>query len=211
MFVLSRQEKIVLLLIIVGLLLFFGSKLYLQEKNSITIIPSDQAYANAGANMAKDGVTEEESCIIHIAGAVKNPGVYQLLKGKRIIDAVMIAGNITDKANLDAVNLASPLYDGQKITIPYILEGDGIHGLSNNSTNSNTMIPGYSQNNNLVNINISTARELETLDGIGDVLAERIINYRNKNGLFNKVEDIKNVPGIGEKKFNTIKEMITVH
>lgn len=213
MFVLSKQEKIVLLLIISVASIFFAWKLYLQEKNSITIISASQENRETGSAVKE--VIEEEICIIHISGAVHQPGVYQLSKGKRIIDAVKIAGEATEKANLDAVNLAAPIYDGQKIIIPYFLEGGEIEigNEINRNADLNLSNPGYpySQNNKLININISSARELESLDGIGPALAERIVEYRKTNGLFGKIEDIRNVPGIGEKRFDTIKEMITVY
>ena len=193
------------------MLTFFAWKIFLQEKNNITIISAHQENRETGS-IAKE-IIEEEMCIIHIAGAVQLPGVYQLSKGKRIIDAVKMAGEATEKANLEAVNLAAPIYDGQKIMIPYFLEGVEIGNEIKRSADLNISNQGYyySQNGNLVNINICSAIELELLDGIGPVLAERIVEYRNNNGPFGKVEDIRNVSGIGEKRFDTIKEMITVY
>jgi len=211
LFILSKQEKIVLLLIISVVVIFFAWKLYLQEKNSITIISAHQE--NREANPAIEKTVEEEICIIHIVGAVNQPGVYQLSKGKRIIDAVKAAGEATEQAILDAVNLAAPIYDGQKIIIPYFIEGGERGNQIRESDDLNLNYPEYfySQKSNLININISSARELESLDGIGQVLAERIVEYRKNNGFFDRIEDIKNVSGIGEKKFDAIKEMITVY
>lgn len=199
------------MLIISVVVIFFAWKLYLQEKNSITIISAHQE--NREANPAIEKTVEEEICIIHIAGAVNQPGVYQLSKGKRIIDAVKAAGEATEKATLDAVNLAAPIYDGQKIIIPYFIEGGERGNQIRESDDLNLNYPEYfySQKSNLININISSARELESLDGIGQVLAERIVEYRKNNGFFDRIEDIKNVSGIGEKKFDAIKEMITVY
>jgi competence protein ComEA len=211
LFVLSKQEKIVLLLIMSIVIAFFAWKLYLQEKNSITVMPANQE--NREISPIIEEAVEEEICIIHVAGAVRQPGVYQLYKGKRIIDAVKAAGEATEKANLDAVNLAAPIYDGQKIIIPYFVEVEELSNEvnRNDDLNLNYQEYFYSQNNNLININTSSARELESLDGIGPVLAERIVGYRKNNGFFDKIEGIKNVPGIGEKKFDAIKEMITVY
>lgn len=199
------------MLIISVVVIFFAWKLYLQEKNSITIISAHQE--NREANPAIEETVEEEICIIHIAGAVNQPGVYQLSKGKRIIDAVKAAGEATEQAILDAVNLAAPIYDGQKIIIPYFIEGGERGNQIRESDDLNLNYPEYfySQKSNLININISSARELESLDGIGQVLAERIVEYRKNNGFFDRIEDIKNVSGIGEKKFDAIKEMITVY
>lgn len=199
------------MLIISVVVIFFAWKLYLQEKNSITIISAHQE--NREVDPITEKAAEEEICIIHIAGAVNQPGVYQLSKGKRIIDAVKAAGEATEQAILDAVNLAAPIYDGQKIIIPCFIEGGERGNQIRESDDLNLNYPEYfySQKSNLININISSARELESLDGIGQVLAERIVEYRKNNGFFDRIEDIKNVSGIGEKKFDAIKEMITVY
>ncbi len=191
------------------LLAIFGWKLYFQGKGSLTIIPAQQESWEYNQSSAK--IAEEEYCIIHITGAVQQPGVYQLAQGKRIIDAVQLAGGVTEKANIDAVNLAAPLYDGQKIIIPYLPDN-----LENELTARGELYmisPEYiySSNSGLININTANVRELESLPGIGPVLADHIVEYRKNNGVFRKVEDIKNVPGIGEKKFQAIKELITVY
>ena len=211
MFILSKQEKIVLLLIISIVVIFFAWRLYLHEKSSITIISAQQE--NREVNPVVEMAVEEEICIIHIAGAVNQPGVYQLSKGKRIIDAVKAAGEATEKANLDSVNLAAPIYDGQKIIIPYFVEDEMLGNEIRGSTGLNLSNPdfSYAQRGDFININICSARELESLEGIGPVLAERIVEYRKSNGFFGRIEDIKNVSGIGDKKFEAIKEMITVY
>ncbi|MDD5497564.1 MAG: helix-hairpin-helix domain-containing protein [Atribacterota bacterium] len=209
MFNLSRQEKIVLLFLIAILLIALGGKFYLQGKNKITIIPANSQ--DKEVIPEAQVIVVEESLIIHVAGAVNHPGVYQLPSGKRVIDALKMAGGETEKANLDAVNLAAPLYDGQKIIIPFIpenvesglIKSDGQFILSQDYSNLN--------NSSLLNINNATSRQLEELPGIGSVLAERIIEYRESNGVFRNIEEIKDVPGIGEKKFEAIKELITVY
>jgi len=209
LFILSRQEKIILLFIIAVIIIIFGWKLYLQEKSSISIISANQE--NKEVSLSTEENTNEGICIIHISGAVQQPGVYQLSNGKRIIDAVKVAGGVTEKANLDAVNLAAHLHDGQMIIIPYIREG--VDDDLNATVEENLISRGYNSyhNSSLLNINIATARELESLPGIGTILAERIVEYRKNNGIFRKVEDIKNVPGIGEKKYEAMKEMITTY
>lgn len=209
MFVLSRQEKIVLLLIIMVLVIFFGWKYYQQEKSTITIIPAVSENELAPANPA--AALEEEICIIHIAGAVNSPGVYQLSRGKRVIDAVNIAGGPAEKAYLDAVNLAALIYDSQKIIIPYLPGNEDNVSSATAITDFNSIEYSYVSDSNLVNINSATARELETLPGIGPVLAERILEFRKNNGRFLKIEDIQNVSGIGQKRFDAIKELITVY
>jgi competence protein ComEA len=209
MFNLSRQEKIVFLVICSVILATFGWKLYSKGKDCVTIIPSTEEI-KIGTPVT-EGTVEEEICIIHIAGAVHQPGVYQLNKGKRIIDAVKMAGGKTEMANLDAVNLAAHLYDGQKIIIPMISENNedmlfrtvGSYEAEQQRTNST--------NSSLLNLNAANSLQLEALPGIGPVLADRILEYRKSNGMFRNMEEVMNIPGIGEKKFDSIKEYITVY
>ena len=171
---------------------------------------------------------EEEKIYVYITGEVNNSGVVILKEGSRITDAIDAAGGITARANISKINLVYVLKDGMKVNIPndedlkknpdfeYVTmsSGDGVNDaltgnfgseVTNNNTNSD-----YKHDIGLVNINSATQTELETLPGIGPSLALRIINYRTENGRFASIEDIKNVSGIGENKFNDIKKYITV-
>ena len=207
MFNLARQEKIVLLVIILIILLIIGLRIYTQEKNAITIV---QAVDSIESSIEKENM-QEEICIVHISGAVSNPGVYQLNGNKRIIDVVKIAGGELENANVDAVNLAAHIFDGQKIVIPFLAENSGENNNQNVLPNKNPEQYGYSSQNNLVNLNTATSSQLEDLPGIGPVLAKSILEYRQKYGQFRDIADIKNVGGIGEKRFESIKEYITVY
>jgi len=167
---------------------------------------------------AEDEAEEiKEKIVVHITGEVKNWGVVELEKGARVIDAVNIAGGFTDEADIDKVNLAYVLTDAIKIYIPsknvdeesvttsskYITtdSGDNIVTEEENMKKSN---------NSIININNATQTELETLPGIGPSIALKIISYREENGNFSSIEDIKNVSGIGDNKFNNIKEFICI-
>ena len=207
MFNLARQEKIVLLVIILIILLIIGWRIYTQEQNAITIVP---AVDSIESSIEKENM-QEEICIVHISGAVSNPGVYQLNGNKRIIDVVKIAGGELENANVDAVNLAAHIFDGQKIVIPFLAENSGENNNQNVLPNNNPEQYGYSSQNNLVNLNTATSSQLEDLPGIGPVLAKSILEYRQKYGQFRDIADIKNVGGIGEKRFESIKEYITVY
>jgi len=207
MFNLARQEKIVLLVIILIILLIIGWRIYTQEQNAITIVP---AVDSIESSIEKENI-QEEICIVHISGAVSNPGVYQLNGNKRIIDVVKIAGGELENANVDAVNLAAHIFDGQKIVIPFLAENSGENNNQNVLPNNNPEQYGYSSQNNLVNLNTATSSQLEDLPGIGPVLAKSILEYRQKYGQFRDIADIKNVGGIGEKRFESIKEYITVY
>ena len=153
-------------------------------------------------------VIEKKTIFVDVSGEVLNPGLYELDDGSRINDAINIAGGVTKSADLTTVNLAYILQDAMKITIPK-KETKKV-AQKNTSVKSvvTTSIASTVQENTtstgLVNINIASIEELKTLDGIGDATAKKIIDYRNKNGNFNKKEDIKNVSGIGTSKYEKI-------
>lgn len=206
MFNLSNQEKITIAFLLIIIVIALGIILYnnfnFKEKFAISP-PVNSQEENSTVKI------EVPPVIIHITGAVKNPGVYQLKSTDRVIDAVKIAGGATEVANLDAVNLAALLRDGQKIIIPYkILKNSE----EENNENIYKSIEGMysSSTSGKININTANASTLQTLPGIGPVLSERIIEYRNQNGLFGIIDDIKDVSGIGEKKFEGIKDLICV-
>ena len=160
--------------------------------------------------------SNQNQIYIHIIGEVNNQGVIILEKGQRIVDAIEKAGGITKKGDLSKVNLAYVLSDGQKVRIPSVDDKENVEYVTQNSGN-NTLIEGGSQGaNNInlgggkVNINTATQTELETLTGIGPSLAARIIEYRGQNGKFKKVEELRNVKGIGQSKYDGIKEEVVV-
>jgi competence protein ComEA len=136
---------------------------------------------------------------VHVSGAVRQPDVYELPAGCIVKDAVEAAGGPTDSADLDGVNLAVELRDQQQVYVPR--QGEVI-------PMSSTLGGGTASGP--VNINTATAAELETLPGIGPKTAETIVEYREANGPFKAIEDIMNVPGIGEGTFEKIKDGITV-
>ena len=209
MFNLSNQEKITIILLLVLIIIGVGIVL---NKN---INREDNFIVNRASDISENNPTiqiEIPSVIIHIAGAVKNPGVYQLKPTDRIVDAVKIAGGATEEANLDLINLAALLKDGQKIIVPYKTyseTGEEINAKAYNHTASVYSSSPVSISAK-ININTDNANMLQTLPGIGPVLSERIIEYRNQNGLFGVIDDIKDVSGIGEKKFEGIKDLICV-
>ena len=143
---------------------------------------------------------------VYITGEVKNQGVIELEEGDRIADAIEKAGGQTEQASLKNVNLAYQLEDGQKIYIPNVNDNeteiidDGASGVVDDTTANQTV----------VNINKADETELQSLNGIGESLATSIVQYRKENGKFETIEDLKNVPGIGDSKFENIKEYITV-
>ena len=145
---------------------------------------------------------EPSKIIIHVAGAVQKSGVYHLCEGDRVIDAIAIAGGASEEADLDALNLAQPIIDGQRVWVPKV----GEQGEGPQSTNYD-----QSSDSGKVNINTGDTNQLQKLNGIGPAMAQRIIDYRANNGPFKQIEDIKQVSGIGDKRFEQLKEHITVY
>lgn len=144
---------------------------------------------------------------VHITGEIEEPGVYALPANSRVQDAIREAGGLTKDANEQGINLAAILIDGQQIHIPcktYPLNQNLNPGNSNTNGRSSIEIPYQ------ININVATADILETLPGIGPVIANEIINFRQTEGEFNTIEEIQKVHGIGPIIFEGIKDLITV-
>lgn len=152
--------------------------------------------------------TVEKSCVVYLCGAVKRPGVYTLQAGDRLYEAVEMAGGFQENAFEEYVNQARTLQDGEQIYIPTKEEAEEVLLLEQQPENSG----GLSQpkKDGLVNINTADVEDLCTLKGIGMSRAEDIVAYREANGAFEKIEDIKNVTGIKEGLFQKIKDKITV-
>ena len=132
---------------------------------------------------------------IHVSGAVAQPGVYDLPAGSRVEDAVQAAGGFAEQAAQDSINLAAPLKDGGQIIVPQ--QG----GLANRSMKTET---------ERINLNTATPEILDKLPGIGPQTAQKIVEYREENGLFTSIEDIQEVAGIGPAIFEKIKDLIIV-
>ena len=182
------------------------------------------------------GIKEESTDInkiyVYITGEVNNPGVVVLDEGSRIVDAINAAGGTTAKADISKVNLVYILDDGMKVNIPnnndlkndndfeYITmnSGDGrnddyssgTNTENSTETNNSNTSSAYNKKYDIVNINTATQTELETLPGIGPSLALKIINHRKENGKFSSIDQIKDVSGIGESKYENIKKYITI-
>ncbi len=161
---------------------------------------------------------ESEKIIVYIIGSVQNPGIVELKVDSRVSDAVEASGGLLEDADVSKINLAYKLEDGQKITIPSINDKtnenlsyeDFISDDPGNIISQNPSSNTSTSNTTKININTATQTQLESLPGIGPSTASKIISYRNENGKFKSIEDIKNVSGIGDSKFLNIKENICV-
>ena len=161
-------------------------------------------YQEAGEDVPQedeDAVTGP--IVVHVDGAVANPGVYEFLGGDpRVSDAVELAGGLLEDADTTSVNLAARVADGQKVLIPH--EGEELVTPTAGSASGGAGSCG------LVNINVASAEELEALPGVGEATAAAIIEERERGGPFLSPEDVMRVPGIGQKKFERMSEFIVV-
>lgn len=173
--------------------------------------------APAGQPIALRPAPTKAPIAVHVVGAVPRPGLYEFAEGARVQDAIDAAGGLLSTANVNAINLAALLGDGQQLSVPY---QSGQEPVGNAST---LELPGSFDNNDpaseessiaadgeLININTATLEELDSLPGIGPAIAQRIIDYRIENGPFSTIEEIMDVSGIGPATFDEIKDLIMV-
>ena len=149
-------------------------------------------------------VREMTGIFVYICGAVENPGVYELDSDSRIYQLVELAGGMKKSADMQSVNLAEPLTDGEMVRIPDISESEDNGQIAKADT------PAGFSGDGKVNINTAEKEQLMSLTGIGEAKAEQIIAYRNSNGAFRKIEDIMHVEGIKEGTYEKLKDNITV-
>ncbi len=165
------------------------------------VIGARQLLAFSEQNVERE-ISKEAIIYIDVAGAVVKPGVVKLPTGSRVFSAIEKAGGLLSDADTTEVNLAAVLSDGDKLLIPKIA-GDGQNEKSEKSG-------GIIRSTNLININQATKEQLTELSGIGPATAERIVDYRSKNGKFQSTEELLNVKGIGEKTLGKIKERLCI-
>ena len=132
---------------------------------------------------------------VHVAGAVQSPGVVQVAAGSRVGEAIAAAGGARADADLARVNLAAPLADGQQLLVPAVVPGGPSGAVAGDGR---------------VRLNVAGVEELEGLPGVGPVLAQRIVDYRDEHGPFAVLEDLLDVPGIGEGKLAALREAVLV-
>lgn len=176
---------------IVCLIAIFAISIYFLLKPSDEFVADTNSFI-AETTTSKEEMLEETNIAIHITGEVVSPGLISLTPNSRIADAINASGGTTSLADLNKVNLAYELQDGQKIYIPSIYDED-VSNTITSSAGSNVIDSELNTNNSKININSATLAELESLPGIGNSTANKILEYRNKNGKFKTIEDIMNV------------------
>ncbi len=199
-------KKVFFIGVTILILLIYIINIYLEKRQYEDIDLNEIEIIEKNDTKIQD---EKNYIVLHITGEVKNTGIIKIAEGSRLMDAIEAAGGVTENANLNRINLAYVLKDGQKIYVPSIYD-EGEKEYVTQNIGENILDDFTLKNTEKVNINMATQTELETLSGIGPSTAQKIINYRNENGKFKTIEEIKNVPGIAESKFQSIKNEICV-
>ena len=172
-------------------------------------IESSEEQPESAVSIEDDAAGIEQTLFVHVGGAVNAPGVYELPVGSRVFDAVEEAGGATDDARTEAVNLAREVHDGEQIIVPSAA-AMGMQGTDGAASGSEGATSGAPFVGMRININTASADELQTLNGIGERIAQRIIAYREANGPFDSIDDLTAVSGIGRKKLEAIADAICI-
>lgn len=224
----SKQKKILIItitIITIGVAYYtymsFEKKDFTVESSDLEINKANEENNSKVENGVRDE-SEENKIIVHISGEVKNQGIVELEEDSRVNDAIEKAGGVTENAYMKDINLAYKLEDGMKIYIPSkeevennknvgdVLSGNRYYNSAENINGSSNVNSEDNESKKKVNINTANKDELDTLPGIGEATAEKIIEYRNKNGKFASKEEIKEVSGIGDSKYEQIKDLIEI-
>ena len=216
----KNKKTFVFAAIVIGLCAIAGVKIFESEGNAryeiaqsedIQKESTDSKQSNDTSQNTNNSPTTEVT--VYISGAVKTEGVVTMSSEDRLSDAIKVMGGIVEGADMNAINLAEKLVDGKHYVIPK--QGEQIPvdvNAGGGSTSGATQTSGGNAQGQggLVNINTATLEQLDTLPGVGEATANKIITYREENGGFKSIEDLKNVKGIGEKKFEDMKSSICV-
>ena len=157
----------------------------------------------AAAIRVEDRDSRGGAVIVHVAGAVRQPGVYRMRPTARVDDAVGRAGGATGRADLSQVNLAAKVEDGRQVLVPEKVRAAA--GATPGTATAPVTQPGVP-----LNLNTATLEQLDELDGIGPATAQSILDYREENGGFGSVEELGDVPGIGEVRLASLREQVRV-
>ena len=212
------KDYIVIGIIIIAVMIFIVlnigkvTEFNKEEKENTTI--------NASIEESKNDIEEKENkenkeetkemgtgIFVHIDGWIQNPGVYEIKENDRVNTIIEKAGGLKEGASIKSINLAARLSDGDKIYIPNREEEKQIETTEVKRNNTGTV---KITKNSKININKASISELKQITGIGESTANKIIDYRDNVGKFKKIEDIKEVKGIGDSKYESIKDKITI-
>ena len=202
----SKNGRIVIFLVII--VLSIGTITYKVSSNikeDVYVVSESEENKKESTiesiNYEEKEETLSKNITIFISGEVNNPGIVTIEGDKRLSDAIDKLGGVTSDADLNRINLAMKIEDEQHYIIPKIGEV-----IENNETITNDT----NKDNSKININVATIEELDTLPGVGEATANKILNYREEHGIFKSIDEIKNVNGIGDKKYIDLKDKICI-
>ncbi len=188
-------KKSLLILLVLALTVLGGTVYGLKSQGSEETLDSGTVQEQPAAEL-----------VVYVTGAVNKPGIVTLAQGARIADAIDACGGLLPTADESKVNMAKEVQDGQQIRVPEKKgQGQDQQGKSRQKGTSKTQ---SADAGSPVNINTADAQELDKLPGVGPAMAQRIIDYREQNGGFQNIEDLKKIKGIGEAKFNKLKDQV---
>ncbi|MDX6409746.1 MAG: competence protein ComEA [Gaiellaceae bacterium] len=183
------RRRVLVTGVVVLLALVLGGKLLLQPKPPAVPPPVRVA--------APAGHVTETALFVNVVGAVRRPGLYRLKDGSRVADAVRRAGGPTPKAQIELLNLAARIADGEQIVVPR----RGIAGVA-------VAVPGAATSSGPVHLNSATLEQLDALPGVGPVTAQKILDYRQQHGAFGSVDELDAIVGIGPARLETLRELV---
>lgn len=212
----SKQKTAIIIagVIVVGIFIFYMStKANNYDYSAINEIAEEETKEGEEKEQETKEEISPKEIVVHITGAVQKEGIVRIKEGSRIIDAIEAAGGMTNETNLDMINLAYTVKDGQKIYVPKLSDAERVfkEGEDSNIVIVDKGTEKDSNSSTKININTANISQLESISGIGESTANKIIQYREKNGRFKTIEEIKNVSGIGELKYENIKDSICVN
>jgi len=210
MIYITRTQKSIFAFVILVLVIISGT-VYIRQEKATEIglgeaVELEEESATAPEEVQPEAGPAEIS--VYICGYVSNPGVVKVIEGTRLDEAIGLAGGAMEEADLEAVNLAYRLVDEDMVYIPK--KGEKLQGTGKTVPGVDAVKNVTENKSGKININTADEKELDTLEGVGPATAKAIIQYRNSSGHFNTIEDIKKVKGIGDAKFNSMKDKITV-
>jgi competence protein ComEA len=191
----SRGRALLYLAVVLCLLALGGRALIKRAGDEPAAGAAETFNALEAATNATD--TSGPAVLVHVVGAVRSPGLYRLQQGSRIDDAIRAAGGPRRRAALELVNLAAPVTDGQQVVVPVRA------GPRPAAPGSGVTLPAAP-----VHLNTATLEELDALPGVGPVTAQRILDYRQKQGSFSTVDELDAVPGIGPARLEQLRDLV---
>ena len=182
------RRSIVVVALAVFLLLALGGRMLLRGGESAAVPPLVRPAQTAETLSAKGRL------YVHVVGGVRHPGLYRLPQGSRVADALARAGGATPKAQIELVNLAAPVADGQQIVVPR--RGAAVVATATGATGGP------------VHLNSATLEQLDALPGVGPVTAQKILDYRQEHGAFGSVDELDAVSGIGPARLDELRKVV---